>query len=464
MFKKTVEAGSLSKIRAQLNNLMNGFVINDPTTPDLVSNITIPAMGPLKYTVQGVSMNPMNANEKRALNCYVAIGDCINAIQAIAKTPIQRWASTSLLNVLPAAGVDMNAYYDRRSLRFFYYNFRGKNTYFSDSADIVTHELGHAILDSMRPDFWSVQALEIWSFHEAFSDIVAIFNLLNYEPVVAKVIAETGGNLRTSNSASKLAEQVGVLLRAVTNDPSYLPNALRDPAAEVYRYVNPATLPADAPNNRLAAECHSFGRVFSAAWYSALARTCDLMVSKGRDRASALRASRDLCFSVLLKAVPVAPRVNNFYSAVAKCMVASAKEFGQDYSKIFSDVFLEWGILSDASLKSLSNTSYSEVVASLKKSDKVVKTKDGGAILSIRRVASAKLSEMSGLSVLSDTDLEVDLPSDLYYEFDPSGRLVDEIVPDRASLLTSASFCVQQALADGMWGKMHGRLVRKFIR
>ncbi len=45
---------------------------------------------------------------------------------------------------MPAAGADMNAYYDRRSLRFFYYNHRGRNVYFGDSADIVAHELGHA--------------------------------------------------------------------------------------------------------------------------------------------------------------------------------------------------------------------------------------------------------------------------------------------------------------------------------
>lgn len=470
MFKKTIEAGSLSRIGAQVHNFMNGFVINDPTTPDLVSNAPIPAMGPLKYAVQGVSTNPKNLVERRALNCHITLGDCINAVQALAKTPMQRWASTSLLSVLPAAGADMNAYYDRRSLRFFYYNFRGKNTYFSDSADIVTHELGHAILDGMRPDFWSVQALEIWSFHEAFSDIMAVFNLLNYEPVITKVLAETGGNLRTSNSASRLAEQVGVLLRAVTNDPSYLPNALRDPAAEVYKYVNPSTLAEDAPNNRLAAECHSFGRVFSAAWYNALARVCDLMVSKGKDKASAIRAARDLCFKVLIYAVPTAPRVNNFYAAMAKCMVASAKDFGPEYSKIFSDVFIEWGIISDTPLKALSATTYGEAIASLKKSDKMIKTKDGGAIMSMRRSMTAKLNEVPGvydgsiLNTLSTNNLEFELPSDLYYEFDPSGRLVDEMFSDRKELLKSASTCVRQALTDGMWGEMNGRLVRKFIR
>jgi len=216
MLKKTTEAGRLAKIRAELVNMVGGFVINDPTTPDLVANVQPPAIGALKYSVQGLSPQPKNASERRALNCHISVGSCINAIQALLKSPLQRWAATSSLSVIPAAGVEMNAYYDRRSLRFFYYNYRGKNTYFADSSDIVTHELGHAVLDSMRPDFWSVQALEIWSFHEAFSDIVAMFNLMNYDAVIEKVLKETGGDLRLSNSASRLAEEVGELIRAVT--------------------------------------------------------------------------------------------------------------------------------------------------------------------------------------------------------------------------------------------------------
>lgn len=465
MLKKTVDPGSLSKLFAQATNVMNGFVINDPTTPDLVANVPLPATGPLKYAVQGMTPTPRNANEKRSLNCHVAVGDCINAVQAALKTPLQRWASTSVLSVIPAAGVEMNAYYDRRSLRFFYYNYRGKNTYFADSADIVTHELGHAILDSMRPDFWSVQALEIWSFHEAFADIVALFNIMTYDAVISKVIKETGGNLRNSNAASRLAEEVGLLIRAVTNDPSYLSNALRDPAAEVFRYVDPSTLPADAPNNRLAAECHSFGRVFSGAWYRAFVKVYELMVYKGKDRVTALKHARDLCFSVLIKAVPLSPRVSNYYSAVAKCVVSAASDAGPEYGKIFSDTFVEWGLYDPTAVKSLSSTSWSEVVVGLKRGDKVVKTRAGGAIVSVRSEGSAKISEFPLASTMSASpDLEVEIPVDSYYEFSPTGKLVDEIIPNRFEALHAAFPCIQQALSDGMWEEKDGRLVRKLIR
>lgn len=465
MLKKTVDAGSLSRLVAKATNIMNGFVINDPTTPDLVANAPLPSMGPLKYAVQGMTVDPKNANERRALNCHVAIGNCINAVQASLKTPLQRWSAASVLSVVPAAGVEMNAYYDRRSLRFFYYNYKGKNTYFADSADIVTHELGHAILDSMRPDFWSVQALEIWSFHEAFGDITALFNLMLYDSAIDKVLKETNGNLRSSNAISRLAEEVGLLIRAVTGDPSYLSNALRDPATETFRYVNPSTLPSDAPNNRLEAECHSFGRVFSAAWYRAFVSVYDLMVSKGKDRKTAFKSSRDLCFSVMLKAIPISPRVSNYYSAVAKCMVSTARDAGPEYGKIFSDTFMEWGLIDAVAVKALSSTSWSEVVVGLKRGDKVVKTREGGALVSIRTQSSAKLSEMPIAAAFSSSqDLEVELPGDTYYEFDPSGRLVHEVLPNREELIKSASLCVQNALLDDMWEQREGKLVRKFIR
>ena len=465
MLKKTVKIGCFDRFRAAIGGLTNSFFINDPTTPDLVVPDALPKAGFLKYAVQGMSTTPKNESERRALNCFMSLGSCINAIQARLKSPLQRWATTNILVVAPEAGVDMNAYYDRRSLKFFYYNFQGKNTYFVDSADIVTHELGHAILDAMRPDFWSVQSLEIWSFHEAFSDIVAVFNLMNYDVVLNKMLSETMGNIRTSNSASRLAEEVGILIRAVTRDPSYLSTALRDPAVEMFRYTNPSSLPAEAPNNQLAAECHSFGRVFSAAWYNAMTRVYDLLVSKGMTRLDALKQARDLCMSVLLKAAQLSPRVSNYYNAVAKCAVAAAKDFGPEYALIFSTVFSEWGIIDPNAVKSLSSTCWSEVVIKLDRGDKVIKTKEGGAIVSMRKKETAKVSELPLISSLStDPDLEVELPGDLYYEFDPSGALVDEIVPNKTALLRVSADCVRQSLSDDMWERADGRLVRKFIR
>lgn len=468
MLNRTVYPGPISRMIGGLGHLAGNFPLNDPTTPSLVAEAGVPTMGHLQYAVHGLSMEPKNANETRALNCYFHIGHCLNSVQRTLQRPLQSWAATRLLQVQPAAGSDMNAYYDRRSLKFFYYNHKGRNVYFGDSSDIITHELGHAVLDAMRPDFWSVQALEIWSFHEAFSDIVAIFNVMSHDGAVRAVLGETGGNLRVSNSASRLAEEVGGLIRDVTGDASYLPNALRDPAVERFHYASPSSIPADAPNNRLAAECHSFGRVFSAAWYEALARAYEHESSSGKDPERALKAARDACFSTLLKAVPASPRTSNYFEAVARCMTTVASTFGEAYSEIFSDVFKEWKIVPEEAARALSATSWHDVVTRLDKRDRVVKTRSG-VVVCMRGSSRAKVSDLPLVSGLSlPQDFEVELASDVFYEFDVSGRLAGEMRYDRPTALADAADCISHAAdemgPEGMWTVSDGTLERRFIR
>ena len=64
----------------------------------------------------------------------------------------------------------------------------------------------------------------------------------------------------------------------------------------------------------------------------------------------------------------------------------------------------------------------------------------------------------------NDQDVECELADDVYYEFDSSGKLVDEISHGRESVLKSASMCVSSALSDDMWEVKEGKLIRKMIR
>lgn len=468
MLKRTFRPGIISAAMANIGHMAGNIPLNDPTTPNLSAELEVPQMGHLKYAVHNLAFNPKNANERRSLNCYITIGRCANALQALMRQPLQGWAATKLMQVLPSAGSDMNAYYDRRSLRFFYYNHKGRNVYFGDSVDIIAHELGHAVLDAMRPDFWSVQALEIWSFHEAFSDIVAVFNMLNHDMIIKAVLEETGGDIGRSNHASRLAEEVGKLIRAVTDDPAYLEDALRNPATEKFRYVKPSSLPKDAPNDKLAAECHSFGRVFSAAWYEALSRCHSHEVSSGSDPEVALKKVRDACMSIVLKAVTASPRVPNYYEAVARCMVSVAADYGREYSLIFSNVFSEWDIVNTEAVGLLSNRSWGEVVRDLNRRDSVTKTK-AGAIVSMKRSLSLKASDLPLISSLSlPSDLELDVPFDSYYEFDSSGNMVGEIAPNMDLVLNDAATCMsyvnEELGPDGMWELKDGRVQRRMVR
>ena len=457
----------ITQIQSSLAHLLSRYTVNDPSTPDLVIDAEMPKVGFLKYAVKEMSPTPFSTNEKRAVNCHISIGNCIENVQRHLKTPIKNWSATSLLVVHPAAGTDLNAFYDRRSLKFYYYNFKGKNVYFADSSDIVTHELGHAMLDAMRPDFWSVQALEVWSFHEAFSDIVAMFNLMSYDVALNKMIVETKGDLSVSNSVSRLAEEVGILIRNVTRDPLHLPNALRDPAVEVFKYEEPATLPAETSNNKLAAECHSFGRVFSSAWYQIFVRIFKYHVSIGNNPMSAIRTARDFSFSILAQAIPGSARVVNYYASMAKSMIVVAQSKNPEYARIMKQVFVEWRILNESEVRTLSGPSWNDMVSQLKKNDIVVKNSKVTSVV-IRHEATLKASELPMVSSLSFKDeFEIEVPSDSYYEFDKTGRLLFEIKPSDEEIKSSAAICLSSIAKsigkNGDWFVKNGHLVRQKI-
>ena len=240
------------------------YLMNDPTTPNLKGSVPIPSKPSLQMNVVGwngtVQKKPA---VMQAGGCYVTLANSINYVQKMRSQKIKRWAGTGQLNVVPRAGNQLNAFYNRRALKFFHTNIPGLGMVFtSDSADVVAHEMGHALLDAQRPDFWNVQALEIWAFHEAYADITAIVGMMQYKKVLNYVLNETGGDLRKGNCVSKIAEQLGEALYALTKgkggyNPDFLRSAIND-----FNYKNPSQLPKKAPENRLCAECHSFGRVF----------------------------------------------------------------------------------------------------------------------------------------------------------------------------------------------------------
>lgn len=459
LFNRAISAIS-SPITAKLN-------INDSTTPDLVLNQPLPSAGFLKYTVKDMTTAPKNTAQSRALSNHILIGNCLKLMNAQASAPVKKWAFAPVLQVIPDAGIDMNAYYDRVSLKFFRYNYRGKFVYFADSADIVTHELGHAFLDAMRPDFWSIQALEIWSFHEAFSDVTAMFNIMNYDKAIQKVLDSTSGDLSKSNVISRLAEEVGALLRLLTKDSRYLSNALRDPAIENFKYVNPANLPSSAPNNALAAEEHSFGRVFSNAWYQIFTRIYNLRVSLGDSPLVAFKTSRDVSYSIMIQAVPMSARVPNYYSSIAKSMVAVAKSKDQRYAEIVKSVFVEWNILSANEAQILNSISYRDLVSGLKKEDVVFKNSK----VTIVKVSEKKELKTSDLSLLGSLglkeDLKFEVASDSYYEFDKKGLLVDQITASEEEVRNAAQQCIlniSDSIGESkMWKVEENRLVRRFI-
>ncbi|MFN0213999.1 MAG: hypothetical protein ACKVT2_07060 [Saprospiraceae bacterium] len=129
------------------------------------------------------------------------------------------------LILVPHAGYGQNAYYDRRSksLQFYYYNNPKdqKPVYTCLSADIIIHELAHAILDGIRPHFIESTQIQTAAFHEFFGDISAILNLLRNNEFRANLVDKLGADLEAADVLSNIADEFG---RTVNHKP-YLRSA-----------------------------------------------------------------------------------------------------------------------------------------------------------------------------------------------------------------------------------------------
>lgn len=77
------------------------------------------------------------------------------------------------------------------------------------SHDIVAHELSHALLDGLRARFSIASTADIPAFHEAFADLVAIFQHFSYREVLMAGIQNSAGNLAKAGFLMGLAQQFG---------------------------------------------------------------------------------------------------------------------------------------------------------------------------------------------------------------------------------------------------------------
>ena len=117
-----------------------------------------------------------------------------------ALVPGTSWEVGAILPVDLDFGVDLNAFYDREGLKFFHGSAAGRTVFSGESPDIVCHELGHALLDSFKPQLFDAASIEVAAFHESFGDMSAILSALQLSSVREGVLAETGGVLRRSSA------------------------------------------------------------------------------------------------------------------------------------------------------------------------------------------------------------------------------------------------------------------------
>lgn len=266
--------------------------------------------------------------------------------------PGVRWFKTvgPRLPVKLDAGIDLNAFYDRRGLEFFHDTVRGITVFSGESPDVVCHELGHAVLDAIRPPLFNAGFIETGAFHESFGDISGLLAALQLDVVRQDVLSETSGRLSRASSLSRMAEQLGWAIRQVAPGAAER-DCLRN-AANRFFYRDPSTLPPDAPATSLSSEEHSFSRVFTGAFLDALAGMLSAAAGGALPTEVQLLQVSENAARALIAAIRSAAVVPQYLSQVAAAMVNASS--AKDRAPV-SSAFVRHGILSLQAAMSAAN-------------------------------------------------------------------------------------------------------------
>jgi hypothetical protein len=127
------------------------------------------------------------------------------------------------LRVYPHALRERNAYYnpDKKALLFGYFPARGATpaelypgglVFTCLSHDIVAHETTHALLDGMHRMFNFDGSSDMLAFHEAFADIVALFQHFSLPEALRFEIARTRGDLTLPNLLAEIGQEFGLAI------------------------------------------------------------------------------------------------------------------------------------------------------------------------------------------------------------------------------------------------------------
>jgi len=303
----------------------------DRPVPDL-------SKGTLKYKFKGTAVKPGNYPAGTPQFRYWAAAEPLRR-GADFWTPIMGLATWHPGKVLPVSidkGVDLNAYYDRTELAFFHEAVQGTTYYSGESPDVACHEMGHAVLDAHRPELFDAPFIEAGAFHESFGDMSAILSALQLPELRAKVLASVAAH--KSNGLSRCAEQLGHAIRLVA--PNAVDKDCLRNAYNAFKYVDPQTLPDDAPATSLCAEVHSFSRVFTGAFYEILSSMLRARAKKPKD-ADLVAVAKDIAL-LLADATAEAPVQPDYFAQVAAHMIdADATRFSGKYRDILTEVFVD---------------------------------------------------------------------------------------------------------------------------
>lgn len=253
------------------------------------------------------------------------------------------------LQVSPETGNWPNAFYARelKGVHFFDY----KTTSTGDSGEVGSHEVGHAILDAIRPGYLEGVGTETGAFHEAFGDILSQVITLQNDEAIAKIVAETGGTGDLSskqNSLSNVGEDFGNALGKKNNA------GIRT-TLNTFTYKDPATLPERGSDTQLGSEVHDFARLYAGAFYDVLDGISDANRAAGMSPAQALKEAGKEALNLVIGQAEFAPNGSEaLYKELAAGLIEGDKKFnGGKRAELIAGVMAKREILSSEAANGL---------------------------------------------------------------------------------------------------------------
>jgi subtilisin family serine protease len=267
------------------------------------------------------------------------------------------------LRIYPHALREANAYYDPEKIALLFGYFqaadssgsvtRGSGVFGVVSHDIVAHETTHALLDGLHPRYSERTNVDMAAFHEAFADIVALFQHFAMPESLTRQIRQARG------SPFDIGRRLGQLARQF-GDATGMHGALR-------RFVGEGS---SAPVLRDdIAEPHDRGAVLVSAVFAAFltiykSRCADLIrlatngsgilpggeisVDLANRLASEASKTAEHVLNMCIRALDYCPPVNLEFGDYLRAIITADRDLVRDdnrgYRVAFIDAFRERGI------------------------------------------------------------------------------------------------------------------------
>jgi hypothetical protein len=390
----------------RLNNYMQAHVAYEEVTPGPVGKyvavIDYDSVNRKYYkpvdldspeVMLGGGLEPSESNPQfHQQMVYAVIMETIRRFEFALGRPV-KWAPDrsaksspyhNKLRVFPHGVEDANAFYDpdQRALVFGYFkaeekdvgaNLPGQTIFTCLSHDIIVHETTHALIDGLRERFTISTNIDTAAFHEAFADIVALFEHFSYNEPLLDAIERTGGMLyRAELDADARKMGKDALVQGEQPQPNPLIELARQFGAAIGmrgglrsalgKKADPAAL-------RKTKEPHDRGAILVAAVFDAyfsiyLARTRDLMRlgratgAAGADylhpdlarrlAAEAAKTARQVC-TICIRALDYCPPVDITFGEFLRALITADSDLVPDdphgYRAAFIEAFRARGVV-----------------------------------------------------------------------------------------------------------------------